>query len=246
MPERTIFHFRYAIPGFTFVLLIIGINYVPILNLLANPRFDATFGAFIGFVTLLSGSAIGFLVCQVWWVFHISMGATYGMHAWKPRKAIQTLIDRYGLTRSRHLRDKRKVITVYDYIIHSETKLFSKELFEYRKRRWDMFHLLASEFATVLSGLVMGCLLRFVLFPRIGVIASAASSHEIIVLGTIAIVAVLLIVLLGIGIWWANLRYDAISEAIIKGSTVTSMDLLRIFPRDYFDQDRYTFLHDKK
>ena len=67
MSDRQYFDFRSVVPGFVFILLLIGINFVPILKFLQNPAFSDFFGAFLAFLTLFSGSAIGFLISQIHW-----------------------------------------------------------------------------------------------------------------------------------------------------------------------------------
>lgn len=67
MSERQYFSLRYAIPGFAFILILIGINFVPLLKFLEEiPAFKDSFGAFLAFFSLFSGSAIGFLISQFW------------------------------------------------------------------------------------------------------------------------------------------------------------------------------------
>lgn len=134
MPEREYFSWRYAIPGYTLILLVTLINLIPlysILKILAVHKIESTFGVFLGFLTLLSGSAVGFLTSQIWWSWFQARGLHYD------RTPVQLAIDRYGLTRSEKHEDKLKVITVYDFLKRYKTNRMEK-LCVYTTRRWDM------------------------------------------------------------------------------------------------------------
>ena len=67
MSERSFFDWRTALPGYTFILIILGLNYSPLFEIFKSQGIQSTFGAILAFLTLVSGSAIGFLVSQVWW-----------------------------------------------------------------------------------------------------------------------------------------------------------------------------------
>jgi hypothetical protein len=75
MSQRHFFSFRYSIPGYTFIVLVIGTNYVPLFEVLTARGFESVFVAFLAFLSLLSGSAIGFLISQFWyWKFQKKIG----------------------------------------------------------------------------------------------------------------------------------------------------------------------------
>jgi hypothetical protein len=65
MADRDYFDLRYAIPGFTFLLIVFLINYKLIENI-TSPSLISIGDIFLGFLTLLSGSAIGFLITQIY------------------------------------------------------------------------------------------------------------------------------------------------------------------------------------
>ena len=54
MPERGYFSFRYSIPGYTFILLVIAVNIVPLLTILSDASIGPFFGAFLAFVKKLT------------------------------------------------------------------------------------------------------------------------------------------------------------------------------------------------
>jgi len=98
MPERSFFDWRTAFLGYTFILIIMGINYIPLAKILENTSLGSTFGAVLAFLTLVSGSAIGFLVSQVWWWHFQRNGTQYFYHSderGRPRKEIGILIKKY-------------------------------------------------------------------------------------------------------------------------------------------------------
>lgn len=71
MSERTYFSFRYAIPGYTFLAIILLINIEYFIEHMKQLSDSITlFGIILGFFTLLSGSAIGFIISQIWYVFN--------------------------------------------------------------------------------------------------------------------------------------------------------------------------------
>jgi hypothetical protein len=71
MSEREYFSLRYAVPGFTFILIILGLNYSPLLSILRASGTTEVFGVFLSLLSLFAGSAIGFLVAQIsYFYFH--------------------------------------------------------------------------------------------------------------------------------------------------------------------------------
>lgn len=236
MSERTFFSFRWAIPGITFVLLIMVINYIPLLTFFDTTGFDPTFGAFVAFLTLLGGSPIGFLVSQLWWAIFIVIGADY----WMAKKSTELLIKTCGLTKRQCLQDKRKVIVVFDYIIHYDQQENEKELFKYQVRRWDILHFFYSEIITLLLGLGVGCFLRFWLFSGIQVSGLDPYFCELEpkILMLISISTLIAMIFLCIGQDWVRAQYDMMYVAIFKRKMpkVPKRMLIDIFPKDFFER----------
>jgi len=223
MPERTFFNVRYTVPGLTFVLLIVCINYNPILATL--PERQLTFGAFVAFLSLLSGSAIGFVISQVWWTIWHTGNGNYGWRG-KPGKPIRALQKKFGITKCPE--DRAKAVVVLDYVLHAED--IPERLFDYRKRRWDTYHALSAQTTAILMGLGLGWLFRFLFIPYF-------EPHQLepIILLVASLVFVIFAILTAIGARFDKGRYDAIAEVIIRELKLEKKELETIFPHDYFD-----------
>jgi len=253
MPERSYFSYRYAIPGYTFILLVMAINYVPlykILIILACHGIESTFGAFLGFISLLSGSALGFMISQFWWRWFQFRGGEFSS---APR-ATNALINKYKLIRCDKIEDKKeaaackeKVIPVSDYVMHSEREK-QKGVFLYIERRWDMYHLLSTEFVTLIIGSFLGVFYRvlshFLLFksplPSIQDIFRFWDTKfwlewEFWVLVTIFTLVVVLGYKLRKGSGWVKAQHDAVSEALIRRAKIEPATLAETFPADCFN-----------
>jgi len=114
MPERNFFNFRYGLPGYTFILIMILVAYPRLneifINLSVEQMNFSLISAFLVF--LLGGGAIGFLVSQFWYFLH------------------NTLFNRCSLKHSRKfLRDKfnldentHQQIVFLDYVFHLSEK----------------------------------------------------------------------------------------------------------------------------
>lgn len=98
MPEREYFSFRYAIPGYTFLLLVVLINYIPLLTILRATGAGQVFGAFLAFLSLFTGSAIGFLVSQFWWLYFSHGDRIFGVNGYETlRNFLIEMCRRHGL-----------------------------------------------------------------------------------------------------------------------------------------------------
>lgn len=241
MPERSFFDLRYAVPGYTLILLIIGINYVPLFEITRRfPIQSETLGAFLGFLSLLGGSALGFLISQVWWWSFQRNLKEYGMC----EKLIETLIDKYKLNIPQKAEEKRGIITICDYVIHSNKE---EKIFRYVERRWDMYHLLSSEWYTLIVGSILGIFYRvlshFVLFkspvPSFRIITNLVEAEfwiksEFWIVLIIFVHVVFLGCLLRKGRDEIVTQHSAMSVAVIKKSEIKTKDLVKIFPTNYF------------
>lgn len=250
MPERGYFETRTAIPGYTFILLILIINYQPLAYVLRGfSQFSSVFGALLAFVALLGGSAIGHLVSQVWWFwFQRKEGQYYDLIKRKEKsRAIKATIKKYKLTNGSGKDDIQNVLAVWGYVIHYEMgQNDMKEVLKYTTRRWDLFHLHSSIMVTLIVGTLLGALLRILstffifeyyvgkpiqwenLYPEIGV----------------WILLTPIVVCLFCFFWksrkWINSQYDAVSAAIIKNSKLQESHMRAIFPRNYFQTSEKT------
>lgn len=167
MPEREFFSYRFAVPGYTFILIIIAVNYIPMLKILEVTKAGEVFGAFLAFLSLFSASALGFLISQIWWVRFDGKGRAFGIKKCKlAEKAFVKKLDERKLKTCQNMSevDRKKVLELMsDYILlHSkkhEEKTFSK-LWRYSERKWDMYHVLSSTFIALQIAYALGIALR--------------------------------------------------------------------------------------
>lgn len=97
MSKRDYFSVRYTVPGYTLILLVIGINYFPFLKILETTEFGSVFGAFLGFLSLFASSALGFLVSQLYWWRFLSKCALFGVKEFG--NTLNVLVEKYDLIR---------------------------------------------------------------------------------------------------------------------------------------------------
>ena len=147
MSERGYFSFRYMTPGFTFLLVVVSINIVPLFKLAAH----SDIGTFLGFLSLAAGSAIGFLIAQIWMLRYTRRGRILGIP--ELRCQIEQLLRaeciQHGLS-GRLRRDD--LCAILDYIISRRTQ---KRIWDYMTRRLDMYHtLMATIYALVIGSVV--------------------------------------------------------------------------------------------
>jgi len=158
MSEREYFSYRYAIPGYTVILLVVAINYVPLLEILNSPQGGDFFGAFLAFLSLFTGSAVGFLISQFWWLRFLRkpQGGVFKIGGFELLKSF--LIEEcmnYGLIQEK--KEQAPMEAILDYIRHRETK---EEISKYAERRWDMYHVLSSTFYSLATGFGVGWAFR--------------------------------------------------------------------------------------
>ncbi len=218
--ERGYFSLRYAIPGYTLILLVIGINLNPLLHIKPIVGNIPAFGVFLTF--LLSGSAIGFLVTQVyWWRFQRKVGILGVDKLKKPM--ISALATTFNLDEKKLLAiccedEKRKLLAVLDYISHSDKR---KSLHTLVERRWDMYHLLASTEHTIYIGTIFGGITRVI----DGHLLSKSCGIPDLILIPIAISVFILLLSLNKSKFWVLTELAHLSEARIRTSELTVKEL---------------------
>lgn len=252
MSERNYFERRTAVPGFSFLLFVIAMNCIPLSKILADSGVEPALGVFLAVLTLLGGSAIGFLVSQVWWWRFQRKGAQYSGDL---SAAIHTLTKKYSLIEpsARKEMDKvHNVLGVWGYVLHHEMQRKGmKQIVTYTTRRWDVYHLQSALRDTLLLSLVVGLSLRifceFFVFNWDGNVSHAVSAFaddprpflaELIILIGILVAVLFLWYILGKGREHVAKQYDRVSEAIIRNSDLTEADLRKAFVpnEDYFKQ----------
>jgi len=96
---------------------------------------------FMGFIALLSGAPVGFLISQFWYLPFNLIERYVLIHHASPFK----LLKKYGI--------KDEDLKVhYDFILHS---IENKGIYTYLNRRWDLINLLGSTFVAVGIGLLL-------------------------------------------------------------------------------------------
>ena len=154
MPERSFFDIRHAIPGYTFILSFIFQNLVGLALLstrIAESDSIALLGIFFGFITLLSGAALGFLVSQPWYLL-LNIAIKRGLYYFVNK-------DKTG---------EKLSVSRQDYKVLNYEK---KEVRDYIFRRWDLFNLMGSVIFALTLGTLLGWLLNsaFIIPPDRGV-----------------------------------------------------------------------------
>lgn len=241
MSERTFFTLRYALPGYTFILVLLLVAY-PRLKFLfsignTTPTNVTMVSAFLAFFTLLSGAAIGFLVSQFWYTVHNSL-----LHGFFLRDARKFLEKEYNLTKNVHHQ-----IVFLDHVHH----LSGKEMVAYTQRRFDLKHTLASTLSAVFIGTLFGILVRveflttgITLEKAIHSLGSVSVNLNILSLtmydlGVIIIIAILSIILFVsfrfISKEHAMMVYVSVRK-LVKSEIFPYSEARAIFPEDYFDK----------
>lgn len=227
MSSRNYFTRRDAIPGFTFLIIILVMNYTPLLNVIHYLPIQPLVGAVLGFLTIMSGSAIGFHVSQLWWSWYQWRNAHYD------RRPYQTLIKEYDLTRCKDKESIKAVIAVYGYFFHKVLGCKEKsELVKYCQRRFDLFHTFSATIFSIILGLFFGIGYRIIFAVQWNYTYDLTKEPFFHVIVTI--VCFILIYLLKKGNDWILFQYDSVSVAIIKDKDNKIINIRDLFPDEYF------------
>jgi len=237
MSERTFFTIRYALPGYTFILITILVAYPKLMDLFFQIRIPQNvefIAAFLAFFSLLGGGAIGFLVSQVWYlIYNWILPAKY-----KLNKARKLLEDAYGLI------DNFNRQTIFlDYVVHHS----NKEILTYMQRRFDLLHTLGSTLFAIFFGSLFGFLVRIDCFRTDITLEKAINSLSSLKLGmpeltTFDLGAIFIIVLFSILFFFsfmyvrkehAMMVEVAVQNVIVSGIFPPSK-ARRVFTKDYF------------
>lgn len=147
---RTYFDFRYTIPGFTFVLAFLILNYDVIYKLASNIDIIKLF---VFLPIIISAPAIGFLNAQVWW-FVYQIGEEFRFHIEKFRqKELNLVVNEFKLS-SAKWGDRLRASAVFDYLTHS-VYTDKKEVIEYLRRRYDLYHTLGSTYISMFIAVLL-------------------------------------------------------------------------------------------
>jgi hypothetical protein len=144
MAERSFFNLRYALPGYIFLAIFFFVNWHTLFFTFSSQTIEI----FVALLALLSGSPIGFLVSQIWYIIfnHFLLGK-YGVST----KANRFLKDELELRSI----DLDELLFFSDHI-HRLSK--NKNSLIYCERRWDLIHLLGSTISALYIGFSFGIL----------------------------------------------------------------------------------------
>ena len=239
MPERDFFTLRYALPGYTFILIMVLVAYPRLIELfpLSEPSLDLTLvSAFVAFFTLLSGGAIGFLVSQFWYALHNSI-----FHSLFLRKTRKMLRDKFKLKENAH----REIIFL-DYIFH----LSDSTTIDYIQRRFDLKHTLGSTFFAIIFGSIFGVAVKSNFFSyemglenvanSINFVSPSFTTYDVAV---VIIVFTLSIIVLN-GFFFISREHSLMVDVVVKKVLKKNPEGKGLHIRDYFTEDDY-FIKDE-
>jgi hypothetical protein len=154
MSDRDFFSLRYAIPGYTLILVIILLNAVPLFEIAKDNSISLIFGAILAFVSLFTGSAIGFLVSQIWMWYFNSIGGIFSVKG--SGRVKDMLVRKMEPIKVKEV--KRKDLSVIlDYSMSQDK---DKDIMKSLINRVDLFHLLSATVFCLGIGLALGIGLR--------------------------------------------------------------------------------------
>jgi hypothetical protein len=225
MSEREYFSLKYAVPGFTLILIVGAINYIPLLRIFGEPSAGGIPDLFLAVLTLFSGSALGFLVSQTWWfIFEkCERRKFYEKFAHILKKKYKVVIN-----------DEIKVMTVFDYIVHQK----GKELSALASRRWDLYHLLSAIRISLLIGIVLGVIGRVYYECAVGFqpsLENAFHSGELLVLVIVFLSVIFLWILIEKLGQITKEEYERFAKIRIFNGDVTREELGKVLTVDYYD-----------
>lgn len=162
--KRSYFAFRYVLPGYTFLasMLIINIQFfITQINVtsITFPNIVALFGIILGFLSLLSGSAIGFFISQFWYLVYNHYFKTHERLT-KQRSHIR-LKEIEGI--EKYIEEIADRVSIMAYIL---TYIADEKITNYINRLNDVINSLASTLFAILSGLVIGYIFRLGIFQQ--------------------------------------------------------------------------------
>jgi len=236
MSERTFFAVRYALPGYTSILIALLVAYPKLEGFLTSnttPIDMTLISAFLAFFTLLSGTAIGFLVSQIWYLV-----SNWFLHRRALREAIEFLKDKYKLTEDPHHQ-----MVFLDHIVH----LAEKEIIAYTQRRFDLKHTLGSTLFATFIGALFGFIVRIdsfrtdtIAFFNIDLLTNIKVPEIVL---TTYDCGVILIILILSALLLKSYRDISKEHAMMVNVTVRRIEKLEIFPyseaRAYFPEDYF-------
>jgi len=171
---RGYFQYRWAIPGFTFILVVLGVNLIPLIEFL-KAGVSEGFGVLLAFLSLLTGSALGFLVTQPYWYCFNKRGIS-GLRGFEN---VHQILAKYHYDLDKDTEERGDAVLDFIIYLHKDDKFL-----DYAQRRWDMYHLLSSTCWTLEVSLIIAYFCRILLVLRAFLISRGAFSIDWYIVGT--------------------------------------------------------------
>jgi len=264
MSDREYFSLRYAVPGFSLILIVAGLNYLPIVAILKGSGVNDIFAVVLSFLSLFAGSAIGFLVSQVWflWFNFWKLDSTrVNKHLEEVmNKTIGWILEKKSGKLSILRKKKRERASVMsatiDYLLLTEK---DDRNWRFCQRKWDLYHIMSCTLVSLIFGVTIGSALRasieWLFYGRgIGEIVSAgvsafggqvsgvaidAKSDVLLVASTFASVLFLVLIIVFARRQVFNEYYEVLKIVITHRSSdkkKITKDLVKTFPVFFNEQ----------
>lgn len=235
LAERGFFSLRYALPGYTLILIGILLFIPEIQETISSSEQATLLTAFLAFLFLFSGQALGFLVSQVWYLNfnHRIMGN----YLWMSEKS-KMVTETYKLNPEKY---RRTVFFDYLYRLNINEQL--KNIVE---RRYDLMHLTGSTLVSVFLGLELSL---STLFYRL-ITGSRLLSAEVL--------GVFFIILVGYGflkillenfdhvVKLHSMPFEIAVTEVVNNNLFTVERAKRVFPKDYFNSKKHKKIKQKE
>jgi uncharacterized protein YacL len=166
MSDREYFSLRYTVPGFVFILTIVGLNYSNVLSFLVEEGKIEVFGLVISLISLFASSAVGFLIAQIHFLWFHKM-RDYAKIL--KRNDIETFMQRElgwktkdkltEMMKSKDFEKKRdySMGASLDYIL---LKSGNENIIDFLRRKIDLYHTMQSTLVSIYIGLIVGLIIR--------------------------------------------------------------------------------------
>ena len=212
------------------ILVVIAVNYLPLLEIFGKTGSSEAFGAFLAFLSLFAGSALGYLTAQVWYLYYYTRGGVYRILHDDTRKLI---IDKFGIEDS--------VECIRPFLTYILLQCDRKQRFrKYLTGRLDQYHIQSTIIITLIMAYILGLGLRvyfhIFVFSSWQISLNSKFWQELLIQISICIcTASLLYVSYSLRITTAT-RYDRIFRGFLNGLKERFTDddlgeLKKAFPR---------------
>lgn len=226
MSERSYFSFKYSFPGYTFILIVFLLNFDIIGHYLIEQNL--LLAVFSVSVSFFSGSALGFITSQLYWVLSQYVIIFSPIER---RRMMGSLKNKYPLLEGKlEGKGKPRLKAILDYIIWTSK---DKSIFKFLERRWDIFHVLGAETISTILGCIIGYSLRYQFFPKTGITPSTMLADLLVV--WIILICLLAVVVVIFSMLKIKEEYNFMAEVIINESEESK--LKKAFP-DLFKDTR--------